>query len=55
MADYSQSGAASFSTSGGTLSFAAGQNAKIITIDPKTDRVLDANETVILTVVAITG
>ena len=47
--DYSQTGATTYSTSAGTIKFAAGESSKTITIDPKSDTTVEADETVILT------
>jgi uncharacterized delta-60 repeat protein len=53
--DYSQSGAATFSSSSGTATFIAGSSTAIITIDPTLDNTAEPNETVILTVTSGTG
>jgi hypothetical protein len=54
--DYTQSGAASFATvTGGTINFAAGANTAKVTIDPKADTMIEANETVALTLKAGKG
>jgi hypothetical protein len=53
--DYTQSGAASFSASNGTITFAAGANTTSLTIDPTTDAVIESNETVALTLTGGTG
>ncbi|MFM9959793.1 MAG: ELWxxDGT repeat protein [Planctomycetaceae bacterium] len=47
--DYAQSGAATFTASAGTVSIAAGQTTKTITINPVADAILEPDETVILT------
>ncbi|MFM9960411.1 MAG: beta strand repeat-containing protein [Planctomycetaceae bacterium] len=47
--DYAQSGAATFTAAAGTVSFAAGQSTKTITINPVTDAIIEPDETVILT------
>ena len=47
--DYSQTGATTYSTTAGTIKFAAGESSKTPTIDPKSDTTVDADETVILT------
>ena len=48
--DYSQSGAASFNATVGSVSFSAGQSSKTVTIDPTGDTTPESDETVILTV-----
>lgn len=48
--DYTQTGAATFGAAAGTITFAANQTTKTITIDPKADTTIEADETVILTV-----
>jgi CSLREA domain-containing protein len=53
--DYAESGAASFSSSSGTVTFADGITTAIVTVDPTTDAVYELNETVILTVTSGTG
>jgi Ca2+-binding RTX toxin-like protein len=47
--DYAQTGAASFTATTGTVTFAAGATTATVTIDPTVDNVLEANETVTLT------
>jgi Ca2+-binding RTX toxin-like protein len=53
--DYAQTGAASFTATTGTVVFAAGANTVSMTIDPTTDTVFEANETVALTLTSGTG
>jgi CSLREA domain-containing protein len=53
--DYSQTGAASFNTTAGTVTFDAGNLTATVTINPSTDTELEPNETVILTVTAGSG
>jgi CSLREA domain-containing protein len=53
--DYTQTGAATFSTSSGTVSFGAGNATATVTVDPTPDIIFEPNETVILTVTAGTG
>lgn len=53
--DYSQTGADSFSTTAGSVTFAAGSNSAIVTLDPSVDAVFENNETAILTVTNGTG
>ncbi|MCX7420941.1 MAG: right-handed parallel beta-helix repeat-containing protein [Planctomycetia bacterium] len=50
--DYVQSGAATFTTSVGTVSFSAGQTTKVVTINPTTDTVIEPDELVVLTLTA---
>ncbi|GDY10471.1 hypothetical protein LBMAG52_39590 [Planctomycetia bacterium] len=50
--DYSQTGAATFSASVGTVTFAAGSSTKTVTVNPTADFTIEADETVILTVVS---
>ena len=53
--DYTQTGAATFSTSTGTVKILAGQTTATVTIDPTTDNVAEPDETVTLTVTSGTG
>src|SRR5439155_13663244 len=53
--DYTQSGAATFDASSGTVSFGAGDTTKTVTIDPTADTTFEPNETVTLTVTSGTG
>jgi hypothetical protein len=53
--DYTQSGAASFSSSAGTVSFAAGATTQTVIIHPTADQTDATDETVILTVTAGSG
>ncbi len=53
--DYTQTGAASFSTSTGTVTFAAGSATATVTIDPIADTNDENNETAILTLTTGTG
>ncbi len=50
--DYATSGAASFSETTGTVTFAAGQASKTVIVDPTSDTQVEANETVVLTLAA---
>jgi Domain of unknown function (DUF4114) len=54
-ADYTQSGAASFTTTTGTITFAAGATTATLTISPTADNIVEPNETVALTLVGGTG
>jgi Ca2+-binding RTX toxin-like protein len=53
--DYTQSGAATFTASTGTVSFAIGSLTATVTVDPSTDATVEPDETVVLTVTAGTG
>ncbi len=47
--DYTQSGAASFTATTGSITFAAGAATAILTIDPTADSIIEGDETVALT------
>ncbi len=53
--DYTQTGAATFTATDGTVTFAAGSSTATVTVDPTTDNTVEPNETVILTLAAGTG
>ena len=53
--DYSQSGAASFTRTTGTIIFAAGASTATLTINPTIDTTFESNETVALTLATGTG
>ena len=53
--DYSQSGAASFAATTGTIIFAAGASTATLTINPTTDTTFESNETVALTLATGSG
>ena len=53
--DYTQTGAATFTATTGTVTFLAGSSTATVTVDPTTDPTFEPNETVDLTVVAGTG
>ena len=53
--DYTQTGAATFTATDGTVTFAAGNTTATVTVDPTTDNMVEPNETVILTLTAGTG
>ncbi|MFK0732167.1 MAG: hypothetical protein ACIWVG_13560, partial [Gloeotrichia echinulata HAB0833] len=53
--DYTQIGAASFSATTGTVTFAAGSNTATVTIDPTADTLVEADETVALTLASGIG
>ncbi len=50
--DYSQSGAASFTATAGTITFAAGASTATLTIDPTADSIVEGDETVAVTLVS---
>jgi len=50
--DYAQTGAASFGSTSGTVSFGAGASAATVTINPTTDSSIEPDETVLLTITA---
>src|SRR5207248_1868366 len=47
--DYTQSGAASFTATTGTVTFAAGSSTATVTVDPTADTTVEPDETVALT------
>jgi hypothetical protein len=47
--DYTQSGASSFTATGGSITFAAGSSTAILTLDPTTDNTIESNETIAVT------
>ncbi len=53
--DYSQTGAASFSATAGTITIPANQTTAQVTANPTADTTVEPDETVLLTVVAGTG
>ncbi|MBD2518107.1 M10 family metallopeptidase C-terminal domain-containing protein [Nostoc sp. FACHB-973] len=53
--DYTQSGAASFTATTGTITFAAGATTATLTINPTADTTFESNETVVLTLASGTG
>jgi hypothetical protein len=53
--DYTQTGAASFTSTTGTVSFAANSATATVTIDPTTDTTVEPDETVALTLASGTG
>lgn len=53
--DYSQSGAASFTPTTGTVTFSPGSSTAVVTIDPSADSTVEPDETVDLTVTAGAG
>jgi hypothetical protein len=50
--DYTQTGAASFTSNGGTINFAAGSNTATLTIAAIADSTIEADETIALTLVS---
>ncbi|MCW9681813.1 sodium:calcium exchanger, partial [Dolichospermum planctonicum UHCC 0167] len=53
--DYTQTGAATFTGTTGTITFAAGSSTATLTIDPTLDTTVESNETVALTLATGTG
>ncbi len=53
--DYTQSGAATFSATAGTVTFQANSATAIVTITPRADTFTEENETVVLTVASGSG
>ena len=53
--DYAQTGAAAFTSTSGTLTFAAGSSTAQVTVLPMADLVAEPNETVVLTVASGAG
>ena len=53
--DYTQTGARTFGTTSGTITFAAGAATAKLTIDPKADTTFEANETIGITLQKSTG
>ncbi|MFM6479711.1 MAG: cadherin domain-containing protein [Microcystis panniformis] len=53
--DYTQTGAASFTSTTGTVTFAAGSSTATVTIDPTADTNVEDDETVVLTLASGTG
>jgi probable HAF family extracellular repeat protein len=53
--DYTQTGAASFASSSGTVAFGAGDLTKTVTVDPTADVSTESDETVILTLTSRAG
>ncbi|MBD2626982.1 Calx-beta domain-containing protein [Trichormus variabilis] len=53
--DYTQTGATSFASTNGSITFAAGVNTANIIIDPTTDSIIESNESVAIRLVAGTG
>jgi hypothetical protein len=49
--DYTQTGAATFTASAGTVTIPAGSSTATVTVDPTSDTTVESNETAILTVV----
>ncbi|HXM49891.1 MAG TPA: Calx-beta domain-containing protein, partial [Pyrinomonadaceae bacterium] len=53
--DYTQTGAATYSDTSGTIVFGAGDSTATVTIDPSADTTVEPDETVVLTVTSGTG
>nr|WP_247650145.1 Calx-beta domain-containing protein [Cylindrospermopsis raciborskii] len=53
--DYTQTGAGSFTSTSGTVTFAAGSRTTTVTLDPTADTTVESDETVSLTLASGTG
>ncbi len=53
--DYTQTGAASYTATTGTVNFVAGSATATVTVDPTADTTVESNETVALTLASGTG
>ena len=53
--DYTQTGATTFTSSSGTVTFGAGSSTATVTVDPETDTTIEPDETVILTLTSGAG
>ncbi|WP_149988954.1 hypothetical protein, partial [Microcystis aeruginosa] len=53
--DYTQTGAASYTATTGTVNFVAGSSTATVTVDPTADTTVESNETVALTLTSGTG
>jgi hypothetical protein len=53
--DYTQTGATTFTTTTGSVTFGAGSSTATVTVDPEADSTVEPDETVVLTVSAGTG
>src|SRR4030095_9209180 len=53
--DYTQTGAATFSTTSGTVTFSPGKSTATVTVNPETDNTVEPDETVDLTLTAGAG
>src|SRR6185436_10517548 len=53
--DYTQTGATTFTTSSGSVTFAPGSSTATVTVNPETDSTVEPDETVALTLAAGTG
>jgi hypothetical protein len=53
--DYTQTGATSFTSTSGTVTFGAGSSTASVTVNPETDTTIEADETVILTLTSGAG
>ncbi|HVQ40192.1 MAG TPA: Calx-beta domain-containing protein, partial [Pyrinomonadaceae bacterium] len=50
--DFTQTGATTYTTTSGTVTFAPGSPTAVVTVDPETDLTVEADETVVITVTA---
>ena len=53
--DYGQSGAATFTTTSGTVTFTGSNTTAVVTLDPSVDSTVEPDETAVLTVTSGTG
>ena len=53
--DYTESGATSFTSSAGTVTFAPGSSTATVTVNPETDATIEPDETVVLTLASGAG
>jgi len=53
--DYTESGATSFTSSAGSVTFAAGSSTATVTVDPEADTTIEPDETVVLTLTGGSG
>jgi hypothetical protein len=53
--DYTQSGAATFTSTSGTVTFSAGSLTTMVVLDPTVDDTIELDETVVITIVSGTG
>jgi hypothetical protein len=53
--DYTQTGATTFTTTSGSVTFAPGSPTATVTVNPETDTTIEADETVILTITSGAG
>jgi hypothetical protein len=54
-ADYTQTGAGTFTSDGGSVVFPAGSNTVSVVVDPTSDLLIEQHETVVFTIVNLPG